>query len=144
MAELQKDPMTRGDFLGLGLMGTIVGAVLTIPPVAFILSPIIKTNVLGQSNVTDDWQEVGSVSEIKPLRTEALVTNEATRRLRRRAGLGRVRSSLSRTPSGSRGGTRSSRKADRGPSATSWEGACAPTSWTRRARGSPRRSARSS
>jgi Rieske Fe-S protein len=56
--------MTRGDFLGLGLMGTIVGAVLTIPPVAFILSPIIKTNVLGQSNVTDDWQEVGSVSEI--------------------------------------------------------------------------------
>ena len=56
--------MTRGDFLGLGLMGTIVGAVLTIPPVAFILSPIIKTNVLGQSNVTDDWQEVGPVSEI--------------------------------------------------------------------------------
>ena len=34
------------------------------PPRAFILSPIIKTNVLGQSNVTDDWQEVGSVSEI--------------------------------------------------------------------------------
>ncbi len=56
--------MTRGDFLGLGLMGTIMGAVLTIPPVAFILSPIIKTNVLGQSNVTDDWQEVGPVSEI--------------------------------------------------------------------------------
>ena len=56
--------MTRGDFLGLGLMGTIMGAVLTIPPVAFILSPIIKTNVLGESNVTDDWQEVGSVSEI--------------------------------------------------------------------------------
>ena len=56
--------MTRGDFLGLGLMGTIVGAVLTIPPVAFILSPIIKTDVLGQSNVTDDWQERGSVSEI--------------------------------------------------------------------------------
>jgi Rieske Fe-S protein len=64
LAELQKDPMTRGDFLGLGLMGTIMGAVLTIPPVAFILSPIIKTNVLGQSNVTDDWQEVGPVSEI--------------------------------------------------------------------------------
>lgn len=56
--------MTRGDFLGLGLMGTIVGAVLTIPPVAFVLGPIIKTNVLGQSNVSDDWQEVGSVSEI--------------------------------------------------------------------------------
>ena len=56
--------MTRGDFLGLGLMGTIVGAVLTIPPAAFVLGPIIKTNVLGQSNVSDDWQEVGSVSEI--------------------------------------------------------------------------------
>jgi Rieske Fe-S protein len=56
--------MTRGDFLGLGLMGTIVGAVLTIPPVAFVLGPIIKTNVLGQSDVSDDWQEVGPVSEI--------------------------------------------------------------------------------
>ena len=56
--------MTRGDFLGLGLMGTIVGAVLTIPPAAFVLSPIIKTNVLGQSNVSDEWQEVGPVSEI--------------------------------------------------------------------------------
>jgi Rieske Fe-S protein len=56
--------MTRGDFLGLGLMGTIVGAVLTIPPAAFVLGPIIKTNILGQSDVSDDWQEVGSVSEI--------------------------------------------------------------------------------
>jgi Rieske Fe-S protein len=56
--------MTRGDFLGLGVMGAIVGAVLTIPPAAFVLSPIIKTNVLGQSNVSDEWQEVGPVSEI--------------------------------------------------------------------------------
>ena len=40
MAELQKDPMTRGDFLGFGVMGAIVGAVLTIPPVAFILDPM--------------------------------------------------------------------------------------------------------
>jgi Rieske Fe-S protein len=64
LAELQKDPMTRGDFLGFGIMGAIVGAVLTIPPVAFILDPVIKTNVLGQSNVSDDWQEVGPVSEI--------------------------------------------------------------------------------
>ncbi|MCA1848336.1 MAG: ubiquinol-cytochrome c reductase iron-sulfur subunit [Actinobacteria bacterium] len=64
MAELQKDPMTRGDFLGFGLMGAIMGAILTIPPVAFIVTPIIKTDVLGQSDVTDDWQEVGSVSEI--------------------------------------------------------------------------------
>jgi Rieske Fe-S protein len=64
LAELQKDPMTRGDFLGFGLMGTIMGAILTIPPVAFIVTPIIKTDVLGESDVTDDWQEVGPVSEI--------------------------------------------------------------------------------
>ena len=64
MAELQKDRMTRGDFLGFGLMGAIVGAILTIPPVAFILTPIVKTDVLGDSDVGADWQEVGSVSEI--------------------------------------------------------------------------------
>ena len=51
--------MTRGDFLGFGLMGTIMGAILTIPPVAFIVTPIIKTDVLGASDVGDDWQEVG-------------------------------------------------------------------------------------
>ena len=55
MAELQKDPMTRGDFIGFGMMGAVVGAILTIPPVAFILSPIIKTDFLGQSNVVDAW-----------------------------------------------------------------------------------------
>ncbi|MCA1687472.1 MAG: hypothetical protein LC714_02495, partial [Actinobacteria bacterium] len=64
MAELQKDPMTRGDFLGFGLLGTIMGAILTIPPVAFILTPLIDIDVLGESDVGDDWQEVGSVSEI--------------------------------------------------------------------------------
>jgi Rieske Fe-S protein len=64
LAELQKDPMTRGDFLGFGLLGAIVGAILTIPPAAFVMSPIIKTNILGQSDVSDDWQEVGSVSEV--------------------------------------------------------------------------------
>jgi Rieske Fe-S protein len=64
LAELQRDRMTRGDFLGFGLMGTIMGAILTIPPVAFIVTPIIKTDVLGASDVGDDWQEVGSVSEI--------------------------------------------------------------------------------
>jgi Rieske Fe-S protein len=64
LVELQKDPMTRGDFIGFGLLGTIVGAVLTIPPVAFILSPIVKTNVLGQSDVGDDWQKVANVSEV--------------------------------------------------------------------------------
>ena len=53
MAELQKDPITRGDFLGFGILGAVMGAILTIPPVAFVLSPIIKTNVLGQSDVPD-------------------------------------------------------------------------------------------
>ena len=56
--------MTRGDFLGFGIMGAIVGAILTIPPAAFILDPIIKANVLGQSDVSEGWQEVGPVSEI--------------------------------------------------------------------------------
>ena len=56
--------MTRGDFIGFGMLGAVVGAILTIPPAAFILSPIIKTDFLGQSNVVDDWQEVGPVSEV--------------------------------------------------------------------------------
>jgi hypothetical protein len=55
LAELQKDPITRGDFLGFGLMGAIMGAVLT---------PIVKTDVLGESDVGASWEEVGSVSEI--------------------------------------------------------------------------------
>ncbi len=56
--------MTRGDFLGFGLLGAIVGAILTIPPAAFVMSPIIKTNILGATDVEEGWQEVGSVSEI--------------------------------------------------------------------------------
>jgi Rieske Fe-S protein len=64
VAELQKDPITRGDFLGFGLLGAVMGAILTIPPAAFVLSPLIKTDVLGQSNVSDEWQEVGPVSEV--------------------------------------------------------------------------------
>jgi nitrite reductase/ring-hydroxylating ferredoxin subunit len=64
VAELQKDPMTRSDFLGFGVMGAIVGAILTIPPVAFVLSPIIKTDVLGESDVGSGWHEVGPVSEV--------------------------------------------------------------------------------
>lgn len=67
MAELQKDPMTRGDFLGFGILGTIVGAILTIPPAAFVLQPIIDVDVLGKSDVPegpDDWFEVGPIAEI--------------------------------------------------------------------------------
>ena len=66
MAELQKDPMTRGDFLGFGILGTIVGALLTIPPAAFILGPVIDINVRGQSDVPDDWFRVGHVGEVTP------------------------------------------------------------------------------
>lgn len=64
MAELQKDPMTRGDFLGFGILGTIVGALLTIPPVGFVLSPVIKTQLLGQSDVPDEWFRVGPIGEV--------------------------------------------------------------------------------
>ena len=67
MAELQKDPITRKDFLGFGILGTIVGAILTIPPAAFVLGPIINTDVLGQSDVPsgpDDLFEVGPVGDV--------------------------------------------------------------------------------
>jgi Rieske Fe-S protein len=64
LAELQKDPITRGDFLGFGLLGAIIGAILTVPPAAFVMSPIIKTNILGETDVDKGWEEVGSVSEI--------------------------------------------------------------------------------
>ncbi len=66
MAELQKDPITRGDFLGFGLLGAISGAILTIPPVAFLLSPVIKTNVLGQTDIDQGWHLVGSVADLEP------------------------------------------------------------------------------
>jgi Rieske Fe-S protein len=64
LTELQKDPITRGDFLGFGLLGAISGAILTIPPAAFVLGPVIRTNVLGDSNVAEGWEEVGPVSEV--------------------------------------------------------------------------------
>jgi Rieske Fe-S protein len=56
--------MTRGDFLGFGVMGAIMGAILTIPPIAFVLSPIIKTDVLGESDVGSGWVEVASVADV--------------------------------------------------------------------------------
>lgn len=64
MTELQKDPITRGDFLGFGVLGAITGAILTIPPAAFILAPIIDVDVLGKTDVADEWQEVAPVSEV--------------------------------------------------------------------------------
>lgn len=65
MTELQKDPITRSDFLGFGFIGAVMGAILTIPPVAFVLGPVIKTDVLGQSDISKGWQEAGPVSEIE-------------------------------------------------------------------------------
>jgi Rieske Fe-S protein len=62
--ELQKDPLTRGQFLWMGALGTFIGAVLTIPPVVYVLSPSIKSVLLGHSDVPDEWKELGSVFEI--------------------------------------------------------------------------------
>ncbi len=56
--------MTRSDFIGFGVLGGIMGAVLTIPPIAFVLGPIIKVDILGQSDVAEGWFEVGRLSEI--------------------------------------------------------------------------------
>lgn len=64
MTELHKEPVSRADFLGFGLIGTIMGAAIGIPSAAFILSPVIKTDVLGQSDIGEGWQEVGKISEI--------------------------------------------------------------------------------
>ncbi len=64
MVELQKDRITRGDFLSFGFIGAVMGAILTIPPAAFVLSPVIKTNVLGQSDVSQDWQMVGPIDDV--------------------------------------------------------------------------------
>jgi Rieske Fe-S protein len=75
LAELQKDPMTRGDFLGFGILGAIMGAILTIPPAAFVLDPIIKANILGQSDVSPDWEPVGRVSEIPEKAPKAFVVD---------------------------------------------------------------------
>ena len=62
--ESQQDPVTRGQFLALGFMGSIMGALLTIPPVVYFLDPSIKTVALGKSDVPDDWVELASVYEI--------------------------------------------------------------------------------
>jgi Rieske Fe-S protein len=64
VAELQKDPITRGDFLGFGVLGAVMGAILTIPPIAFVLSPVIKTDLLGESDVPDEWFRAGSVLDV--------------------------------------------------------------------------------
>ena len=64
MAELQKDPITRGDFIAMGIGGTLVGAAIVIPSTIFALDPTIKANFQGQSDVPQEWTEVGSVFEV--------------------------------------------------------------------------------
>jgi Rieske Fe-S protein len=64
LAELQKDPVTRKDFLAFGVLGAITTAILTIPPAAFVLGPLIDIDVRGQSNIPDEWFEVGSIGSI--------------------------------------------------------------------------------
>lgn len=41
-----------------------MGAILTIPPAAFLLAPVIDVGVLGQTDVEEGWQEVGSVADV--------------------------------------------------------------------------------
>lgn len=62
--ELQKDPMSRGQFLWMGALGTFVGAVLTIPPAVYVLDPAIKSVLGGRSDVPGVWKELGSVFEV--------------------------------------------------------------------------------
>jgi Rieske Fe-S protein len=64
--ELQKDPLSRGQFLWMGALGTFVGAALTIPPAVFVLDPAIKDVLQGKSDVMDEWKELGSVFDIPP------------------------------------------------------------------------------
>ena len=62
--ELQKDPVSRGEFIAMGAMGTVLGAAMVVPSAIFVLDPTIKTNFLGQTDVPEEWIEVGSVFEI--------------------------------------------------------------------------------
>ena len=48
----------------MGVLGTAVTAALTIPPFVYVLTPAIDVIILGESDVPDDWHEIGSVWEI--------------------------------------------------------------------------------
>lgn len=48
----------------MGAMGTFIGAVLTIPPAVYLLSPSIKVLLQGESDVPGVWRRLGSVFEI--------------------------------------------------------------------------------
>jgi Rieske Fe-S protein len=62
--ELQRDPVTRGQFLWMGAMGTFIGAALAIPSAAYVLDPAIKAVTLGRSDVPGEWRPLGSVFEV--------------------------------------------------------------------------------
>jgi Rieske Fe-S protein len=64
LAELQRDPISRAQFLTMSIVGSLVGAVLTIPPAVYLLSPTIQTNFQGRSDIPDEWVEAGSIWEI--------------------------------------------------------------------------------
>lgn len=48
----------------MGALGTVMGAVLTIPPAVFVLDPAIRSVLGGRSDVPEEWKELGSVFEI--------------------------------------------------------------------------------
>jgi Rieske Fe-S protein len=62
--ELQKDPLTRSQFLWMGALSTFIGAVLTIPPAVYLLDPAIRSVLQERSDVPEEWKELGSVFEI--------------------------------------------------------------------------------
>ena len=62
--ELQKDKVTRGQALWMGVGGGLMGATLTIPPLVYVLNPAIKQKFGEGSDIPDDWILAGSVFEI--------------------------------------------------------------------------------
>ena len=62
--ELQKDALSRGQFLWMGALGTFVGAALTIPPAVYVLDPAIKGVLQNESDVPEEWKELGSVFDV--------------------------------------------------------------------------------
>jgi Rieske Fe-S protein len=62
--QLQRDPITRSQFLWMGTLGTLVGAVLTVPPLIYFLDPSIKNKILKRSDIPNDWLALGSIFEV--------------------------------------------------------------------------------
>lgn len=62
--ELQKDPLTRGQFLYMGAVGTMMGLALTVPPAFFIMDPALKATIFNRSDIPHVWREIGSIFEV--------------------------------------------------------------------------------